>query len=219
MARSTICTICNTRPALPMAQRTSADMPYCEPCSTQADWENVHSDQAHDLVLAADEAGKKVSVKGWTNMKTRAEVDAYVDEQLRPEMEQCWVCHPELDETQREYTPRRGTSRLGMIINVPQRAPGQEKAATLLGRISQGIALPGADGPVTESDVKISTRKGITTLKLHDFTCAWDEQGRWFYGMTSYVDDKGRTRRIRNAAEFLRLVGAGGAALVDVSAK
>lgn len=196
MARSKTCEDCTTRPA---TEEINGELKYCSACLRLEEDGNHHSDAGHEYLLATADAD--LTLKDW-NFRTKKALMTWVDSE-RKVMETCWVCHPELDETKVEYTPRRGTSRLGMVINVPQRAPGQEKAAVLLARITNGATQ------FSDTDVKIATKKGVTTLKVADFTCAWDEQGRWTYGGTSYTDDNGRARRIRNAAEFLRLVGAG----------
>lgn len=102
----------------------------------------------------------------------------------------CWVCHPELDQTSAEYTPRSGTSRAGMTINVPIRAAGATKAKVTAEKLSA-------------PDAKARTSKGVTTLrsKSLDLVLNWDQGGRFVGGTVA-------GRKVRNVAEALRVAKA-----------
>lgn len=199
MARSKICEICNLRPA---TEEMNAQVVYCYPCSTMADMENHHSDYSHDTLLQTPDA--KLTLKGW-NFKAKADLLAWAQEE-RKVMETCWICNPELDLTKLPYVARKGTSREGMVIHVPLRATGREKAETVKELLA---AAQGAT--VAAEDVRITTRKGITTLKVNDYTLTWgDAHGSSRGTGGSYVNGDGRTVKIRNVSEFLKLVGCPG---------
>jgi hypothetical protein len=89
MARK-ICTICNTRPVGtgagvdPQHART---MGYCNPCLTEAEWENMHSDYCHEGIADGTYEG---------------------DDHTVLDMDNCWVCHPELNAAAVGYTPKTG---------------------------------------------------------------------------------------------------------------
>jgi hypothetical protein len=138
---------------------------YCLPCLTLAEWENTHSDSGHG--------------------------DGPNDEKPND----CWVCFPELDETRADYTGKTGTSRVGMVLRVPLKASGAEKAEAVRAQ------LPAA----TRRQVKISAEKQGTVLTLErkkasSMQLCWDNAGRFVRGT---VDD----HRIRNVSEALRVLG------------
>jgi hypothetical protein len=68
-----LCIICGRRNA------TSANGPdmndMCDPCYTEAGWENTHSDGGHDEINAG----------------------TYVNADEKIYMDNCWICHPELN--------------------------------------------------------------------------------------------------------------------------
>jgi hypothetical protein len=71
MARK-LCSLCNTRsigtgPGLDAAQ--ARVMGYCNPCLTEAEYENEHSDNAHEDPIYSTDAERAA----------------------------CWICHPELN--------------------------------------------------------------------------------------------------------------------------
>lgn len=114
-----------------------------------------------------------------------------------PEAE-CWLCHPEMDETAADYTPRNGTVRQGMAIIA--KGGAKDKAALLQAAI---IAAKG--------EAKFSTRKGLTTLKgkLADGSevkVTWD-MDRYVYGNGSTLSVDGKVRKVRNVSEWLRVIG------------
>lgn len=90
-----LCTICHTRPVGtgagndPQHART---MGYCTSCLTEAEWENMHSDNAHDAYAAG------------TWMPETIEMGV----ELVDEMKQCWVCVPALNAASADYNPRAG---------------------------------------------------------------------------------------------------------------
>jgi hypothetical protein len=190
MSLSTRCTICNIRPAAAPSERMSVDQVYCTPCSTLADHENTHSDQAHDEIARADAAGEKLTRKGW-NFKTQKAMDEWLASE-REIMAECWVCKPELDETQKPYVQRKGVSRVGQTQIVPGRAAGEIKAEAVR------VALAEIGWTAT-----VSFRKGVTTLAIPSasFRLQWDIRGCYLYGPSVFGD-----RKIRNAKEAVRLL-------------
>lgn len=198
MSISPRCTICETRPAEPMSRRNSADQAYCYPCSTMADHEIMHGDNSHDEIAKADAEGVKLTRKGWT-FKTQAAMDEWVAAE-RDAMAECWVCKPELDETQREYVARKGVSRVGQTQIVPVRAPGTDKAAAVQAELAK-----------IGWTATISTRKGITSLAIKSASVKilWDQRGCYMYGPSRFGDKK-----IRNAKELVRILSGESHALV-----
>jgi len=87
MARK-LCIDCGERP------QVSGDIELCNRCSTYAEWENEHSDHAHDRI-------DTLTVQN-TIFAKQSEVDAYVTE-TKDRMQGCPVCHPNLD----PRTPKR----------------------------------------------------------------------------------------------------------------
>lgn len=169
-----LCEICETRPIMSRQakQAHGVDFPYCEPCLNLADWENMHSDYGHKA------SSKTVVQQGSDEHNHR--------------VEGCWVCFPELDETQREYTPRTGTSREGITLTVPARAAAKTKAEIVVTLIKGGT---------------VRQRKGFTTLtatiKGTEVKLQWDAQAR-FVAAGSTVDG----RKVRNVSEALRLLNS-----------
>jgi hypothetical protein len=82
-----LCELCQLRPVgygTNGDQQHATHMGYCTPCLTEAEWENVHSDYGHE--------DPECVAKGYDTEQELAE---------------CWTCHPELNEAQREYEPRQ----------------------------------------------------------------------------------------------------------------
>jgi hypothetical protein len=179
------CVSCNLRPQMTRSNPNfSHGTESCEPCDTLGGWENAHSDAGHDDI-------DSYTVEN-TTFKTKAEVKAYIAETKR-EMESCWVCHPELDQTRKDYTPRTGTSRKGMKLNVTRSQSAKEKAALVT------MAIEGKGN----GSVKVYTRKGVTTLtgKIGDeitVKVVWD--GARF--STGQING----RKVRNVSETLKLI-------------
>jgi hypothetical protein len=112
--------------------------------------------------------------------------------------EECWYCHPELDQTAQEYTPRNGTARSGMTIQ----AKGSAKDKALL--LQAAIIAAGG------TSAKPRTVKGLTTLTgtLADGSkvkVIWDLD-RYQYG-PSILSNGDKVRKVRNVSEWLRIVG------------
>lgn len=169
-----LCEICETRPVMSQASKLArgTSFPYCDPCQDKAEWENAHSDHNHDG-----------------------------DHDATPEKDACWICHPELDKTDADYTPRAGTSRAGMRMTVRRTLTGREKADMVASRVIRKYPIDAA---------KVSTRKGIVTLKVETkeagFTLRWTVDGRYDYAASKMVAD-GKEHKVRNASEALRLLG------------
>lgn len=53
-AKTKTCSVCRTRPIDQKLVADCATWTFCLPCYTEADWENMHSDDAHDQMLAED---------------------------------------------------------------------------------------------------------------------------------------------------------------------
>ena len=170
------CNVCQTRPATP----ESPEGQLCQPCLTEAGWENTHSDWDH-------EGYRSWTLKN-TNFKTRKELQAAIEE-VAVETTACWICHPELNEAKAEYTPRGGTSRAGMVIHVPLRATGADKARLAVGLLDL-------------TDGNIRTNYGVTTLKSKalDLELSWDARGR-------YVGGRIASRKVRNVSDAMRVLG------------
>lgn len=138
----------------------------CNLCLVEADYENVHSDDGHDE-------------------------DNKVDG--------CWICYPELNQrTAADAKGARqstGTSRVGMVITVPLRASGKDKAEAVKAQMPVG------------AQHTLRTVKGITTLKAwtkeHAVKLVWDAQGRFDYDASN-----GDAKKVRNVAAALRMLAA-----------
>ena len=135
----------------------------CPACLEYAGWENTHSDFDHNGSNEGDET-----------------------------TEHCPVCHPELDPRK----PRRavtGTSRLGMVMVVPVRAAGADKAASVKAH------LAGFRTKLSEEThgIYFTGSKGSKASKV-SFEANWDARGRWTGGTVN-------GKKVRNAAELVRL--------------
>lgn len=150
--------------------------------------ENGHSDQGHEAI-AATPVGEYPA--NWGKGKPSAKDLAYVAE-IRELMERCPICHPEIVAN----SAHSGSSRLGMVINVPLRADGRTKAETVAARLD-----------ALKIDAKIRRFKGdeILTAKIGDkeLKLTWDAQGRYVYALSSF-----NGRKVRNVSEALRIVTA-----------
>jgi hypothetical protein len=183
MTAKTRCASCTVRPIT----NDSPESQLCTPCLREAEWENSHSDNGHAGLADGSLTWKQ------TNYKTKKAFDAWVADESKT-MEQCWICHPELNEAQREYTPRNGSSREGMRMTVRRGAAPQEKAALV------EAAILGTG----RGTAKVTTRKGVTTLKgtIGDTPVELRWEGR------SFVAGRFNGRAVRNVSEALRLVAA-----------
>jgi hypothetical protein len=185
--KATRCTICETRPQDPEVKRETGH-PYCRPCLTEAEYENTHGDYDHEGI------GAGTVEFGQTTHKTKSAFNAWLKD-VKKDMEQCWVCHPELNEAQAEYKQRTGTSRQGIVLNVPLRASGKEKAAHVSERFGK---------PYTTTT---ATRKGVVIFKAVNGNSGceirWDLMGHLVIAEVTVGD---KTRKARNVSEVLRLL-------------
>jgi hypothetical protein len=210
MARK-LCNICNTRPVDRMAGIPDA----CVPCYEEGGWENSHQDNAHEeyaqLREQAEKAGavelrklagnRLIEIKNAAKHKS-AELREMVIAKIDAERFGCWICHPELNEAQKVSKVRAPStgekkSRVGQVINVPLRAPGEAKAAVVVAKIPAGLT------PVVTSELG-----GTVTLVIDApafvMTLAWDALGRYDYDR-SVANFDGKVRKVRNVAEALRM--------------
>jgi hypothetical protein len=183
MARK-VCEICSTRPVGSGKGDQDATGAFCNPCYTESGWENTHNDHGHDGIL------EKLANKKRLTANQKAEQDHMTD---------CWICHEELNEAKKAYTVRQGTSRAGIVIHVSIRAAGETKAAETQAQLEQ----------ISEAySFKIATAKksGEVTLRVEsgqqNFILFWDARGRFIGGS---VAENGKTRKVRNVAEVLRI--------------
>lgn len=119
--------------------------------------------------------------------------------------DECWFCHPELDETKKEYVERAGTSRAGMVINVPIRADGLNKAIVTATKL--GLEIP--EGATSATAIKkalkeqgavlvSSAKSPVVSFAYGDLKLTWESNGRFLGGIFG-------DRKIRNVAEALRV--------------
>lgn len=221
MARK-LCNICNTRPV----DRAAGVSDMCVPCSEEGGWENTHQDRNHDglteLLASVMETEKdrtgadvykigavelrklapKAGVKNAAKFKS-AELRAEILRVVEVEQRGCWMCHPELNEAQKVSKGRAPStgekkSRVGQVINVPLRAPGELKAAVVVRKAPESL-------PVQVS----SNKDGSVTLDITtpDFVLilGWDHLGRYDYER-SVASIGGKAKKVRNVAEALRLI-------------
>jgi hypothetical protein len=144
----------------------------CTPCFDYAGWENTHSDSGHDVDASAPKA----------------------------EMDECPVCHPELDPRKAKAT---GRSRAGMVIV----AKGSEIHKSQI--FKEAAEAAGWTVTVTgesygEDEVTryyADAHKGDEAIQL-----AWD--GRAYDYAASSARINGKDRKIRNLKEALRVLAA-----------
>ena len=120
--------------------------------------------------------------------------NTHSDDGHNDDVDGCWICYPELNQRtkadERGTRQATGTSRVGMVITVPLRASGAEKAKVVADRFA--------------GRAKVRTTKGITTLTVADakLRLVWDAQGRFNYDASRISD-----RKVRNVAAALRQLG------------
>jgi hypothetical protein len=166
----TLCEICNTRPLPSLKVR---------------DDEGMSRDMKY-CVPCYTEAG-------WEN----SHADGHDAENVDPE---CWICSPELNEARREYKPREGTSREGMVVHVTIRATGIEKAAEVIKQIPNAESYEAKVTKPTKRNGHVTKLTFASTVQT--FILTWDDRGRFIAGT---VTENGASRKIRNVAEALRL--------------
>lgn len=186
-----VCTDCGKRP-----QDASVIGPeLCEECYEYAGWENQHGDDAHEEVAAYDSAEKASG--------TKAPFDKKILKQIRRDMANCPVCHPELDPRAiADAKPQRaGTSRLGMKLSVKVRDAGQEKALQTLARI---------DAAGFSGRVKNVAKEGVVRLVTEQptgrYTLVWSTSGAFLYDESGVVRD-GKAVKVRNNKAALSQMG------------
>jgi hypothetical protein len=158
----------------------------CNPHATEAGYENEHRDRGHDAI------NEKVAAKKRLTKAQAAEA---------PRTTNCWICNPELNEAAKAYSPREGTSRAGMVINVPIRAAGIEKAMTVEARLSDEVQ--NGRFSIKTTVAKKTGEVALTAKSAQEsFILFWDAQGHFLGGSVSEGD---KTRKVRNVAEVLRL--------------
>lgn len=182
------------------------------PCADEGSWENQHADDRHDAFselygnldgLGAVELRKaaKGLVKNYGKLKS-GELRQAIKDTITAEQDGCWICHPELNEAQKTSKTRVSTtgerpSRKGQKINVPLRASGEAKAAVVV------KAAPKA--PIKVEREKYGTVRLDLTTPSFVLVLVWDEHGRYNYeGSVASVG--GKTKKVRNVAEALRLL-------------
>lgn len=148
--------------------------------------ENGHSDNSHET-LADPNADLDIKNGGWT-FRSQADADKWFAA-TREEMETCPICHPEIVIN----SAHSGSSRAGMVINVPLRADGRTKAETVAARLD-AVKVPAKIRRFKGEEILTAEIDG-TELKL-----VWDAQGRYVYGASKFG-----TRKVRNVSEALRL--------------
>lgn len=159
----------------------------CRPCATEAGWENMHSDDGHDGI--ANGGGNAEEFGG------QAELDRVIEA-----MKSCWICKPELNHAGFDPTVRVGTTRQGMRLTVPVRAPGKVKAEAVKAQLPEGYSA------------SIRTEKGRTTLRASckfggvKLVLHWDAARGGFVSGTAQATN-GTFKRVRNASEALRATG------------
>lgn len=142
-------------------------------CLDYAGWENTHSDSGHDTDASAP----------------------------KDEMDQCPICHPELDPRTAKPT---GKSRMGMVIV----AKGSEIHKSETFRVAAeaagwtvnvlGYVTDGEEGE--ERYVATATKDG-QTIEL-----AWNGRAYDYHSSSATLALNGKARKVRNLKEALRLL-------------
>ncbi len=118
-----------------------------------------------------------------TEAEWKNEHDDFAHSDSEP-VEGCWICHPELNRASEEYTPRTGTSRAGIIMNIRWNLSGSEKAQAV------SKLIPGG---------KVSTSKtGDATYQVGDIEISWTARGQLISAVAA-------GRKMRNVSAILRL--------------
>lgn len=197
-----ICNICNERPVSKIVLNG-----LCDPCREEGEWENAHSDHAHEDFGQLAEAAKTASAVELRKLAPKAgirnagqhksaELRTMIAEAIEEMQHGCWICHPELNEARMTVKSER-PSRKGQVINVPLRAPGEIKAAVVQKRAPQAQIIVNRDGTVK---LDLTTPSFVLIL-------AWDVEGGYDYP-NSVAVVAGKKRKVRNVAEALRLIAA-----------
>jgi hypothetical protein len=117
----------------------------------------------------------------------------------KAEMEKCWTCHPELNGAQ--FAPVKhatGTSRAGMVMTVPVRGSGEEKAAAVIAALAAVKLTASVRVLPKQGTVVLLLQGGKGTLQL-----TWSVAGKYDYA-ASHIDG----HKVRNVSAALKAVGA-----------
>jgi hypothetical protein len=151
----------------------------CEPCREYGEWENTHSDNAHESVIQAN------------SPVTRDEA---------AEIAACPVCHPELDTRKAKAT---GRSRAGMVIV----AKGSEIHKSEVFKAAAEAAGWTVTVTATEEGRFYADAHRTTHMGSDDAVqLAWD--GRAYDYTASSARINGKDRKVRNLKEALRILAA-----------
>ena len=169
------CEICGIRPIGSPNKNSYGDraqakaMGYCTPCLTEAEWDNVHSDDDH--------------------------------ENLTEKVDGCWTCYPEANEANADYVAPKGVSRVGQKLHVSLRATGETKADETIAQLPVG----------TWTEMKTTERGTFLIIKLAEktMTLGWDAAGRYSYAASTVAKIGGKSRKVRNVSEALRIAANG----------
>jgi hypothetical protein len=164
----------------------------CDLHLEEADWENTHNDNAHDRIAAKD-----VAHKDFGSM-TASEYREWIRD-TKAEMEKCWTCHEELNLANAPVFNhgRAGTSRAGMVMTVPVRGSGEEKAAAVIAALA-AVKLTASVRVLPKAGLVVLLLQGKTALQL-----TWSVAGKYDYA-ASNIDG----HKVRNVSAALKAVGA-----------
>lgn len=163
----------------------------CDLHLEEADWENTHNDNAHDRIAAKD-----VAHKDFGSM-TASEYREWIRD-TKVEMEKCWTCHEELNVANKPAPEARvGTSRAGMVMTVPVRGSGEEKAAAVIAALA-AVKLTASVRVLPKAGLVVLLLQGKTALQL-----TWSVAGKYDY-TASNIDG----HKVRNVSAALKAVGA-----------
>jgi hypothetical protein len=120
--------------------------------------------------------------------------------------DQCWICHPTLNETKSASTAK-GTSRVGMRMTVPVRGAATEKVAAVQAKLA---ALPADEVSVVVSFVEGEelVEMGIMYGPIK-IVLAWNSAtGAYSYEHTQIQPEaNARVAKARNVSAALRVLG------------
>lgn len=180
------CSICPNRPMYtgkgPGVDQAPHLSEMCNFCYTEGGWENTHNDDNHDALKNGG-----------------ADADEFETGELAAileTMENCWICHPEMNLAQKPRNERAGTSRAGMRLTVSIRAAAKAKAEQVKAQLPDGYKAT------------IRTEKGVTTLRAKGavtIVLRWNERGAFTSGTAQATN--GTAKKVRNASEALRACG------------
>jgi len=213
MSKNTKCRICEVRP---IGSDDAKAIELCNGCYELAGWENTHNDDDHDRLNKIEafdfEAAKIADLKNFANElriklsrneRTRPTITAAIkshqeDLAKNTVTDSCWVCRPELDTTAKPYTVRKGTSRSGLVRNVPARAAGEAKAMLVSEKLAARYATR-IDKSEKDRVVLELTNAGDVSFRL-----SWTLDGHYLFNDTNLKIEGKTNRKVRNVSELLR---------------